>query len=240
MARPKPVVLVILDGFGIAPPSRANAISLAKTPNLDKYASNYPIMPLAAAGEAVGLSWGEMGNSQVGHLSLGSGLIPYQNMTRITKAITDGEFYNNEIFLKACRHVEKNHSSLHIMGLVSSGGIHSYNEHLYALLELAQRERIKNVYVHAFLDGRDTPLSSGLNFITKLQEKIKSVGLGQLATLAGRFWAMDRDNHWERTEKSFRAMVDGQADKKYKDPLAAIQAAYDVKVFDEELEPVVI
>ncbi len=240
MSRPKPVVLIILDGFGIAPPSRANAISLAKTPNFDKYARHYPIMPLAASGEAVGLAWGEMGNSQVGHLSLGSGLVAYQNMTRITKSITDGNFYSNPAFIKAVQHVQKHRSSLHLMGLVSSGGVHSYNEHLYALLELAQQQKIKNVFVHAFLDGRDTPFNSGLNFLSKLEEKLKSSGLGQIATIAGRFWAMDRDNRWERTEKSFRAMVDGQADHKFKDPLQAVQASYDQKVYDEEMEPVVI
>ena len=133
MKRPRPVVLVILDGFGIAPPSRANAISLAKTPNFDTYSQNYPIMPLSSSGEAVGLSWGEMGNSQVGHLSLGSGVIPYQNLPRITKAITDGDFYENEAFIKACENAKKDEKALHLIGLVSSGGVHSYNEHLYAL-----------------------------------------------------------------------------------------------------------
>jgi len=138
MTRPKPVVLIVLDGFGIAPPSRANAISLAKTPNFDKYAANYPVMPLAASGEAVGLSWGEMGNSQVGHLSIGSGLIPYQYLPRINKAIVDGQFMTNQALLKACQHAKANNSALHLLGLVSSGGIHSYNEHLYAMLELAK------------------------------------------------------------------------------------------------------
>ncbi|PWB38754.1 MAG: 2,3-bisphosphoglycerate-independent phosphoglycerate mutase [Parcubacteria group bacterium] len=240
MTRPKPVVLIILDGFGIAPPSRANAISLAKTPNFDKYASNYPIMPLAASGEAVGLTWGEMGNSQVGHLSIGSGLVAYQNMTRITKAITDGYFFTNPAFLKACDHVKKNKSTLHLMGLVSSGGVHSYNEHLYALLELAQQQKIKNVFIHVFLDGRDTPFNSGLNFVDKLEEKIRALGVGKIATVAGRFWGMDRDNRWDRTEKSFRAIVDGQASHKFTDPLQAIQDSYAKKVYDEEFEPVVI
>lgn len=240
MSRPRPVVLVILDGFGIAPPSRINAISIAKTPNFDKYASHYPVMPLAASGEAVGLSWGEMGNSQVGHLSIGSGLIPYQNMTRITKAITDGDFFTNAAFLKACEQVQKNKSTLHLMGLVSPGGVHSYNEHLYALLDLAKKQGINKVFIHAFLDGRDTPFNSGLNFITKLQEKIKSIGLGKIATLSGRFWAMDRDNRWDRTEKAFRAMVEGISERKFDDPLKAIQDSYDHKVYDEELEPTII
>ncbi|MBT4210062.1 MAG: 2,3-bisphosphoglycerate-independent phosphoglycerate mutase [Candidatus Komeilibacteria bacterium] len=240
MKRPRPVVLVILDGFGIAPPSRSNAISLAKTPNFDKYSQNYPIMPLAASGEAVGLSWGEMGNSQVGHLSLGSGVIPYQNLPRITKAITDGEFYNNETFIKACENANKNEKALHLIGLVSSGGIHSYNEHLYALLELAHQQKVSRVYVHAFLDGRDTPRNSGINFVSKLQEKLKKVGIGVVASLSGRFYAMDRDNRWDRIEKSWRAIVDGESDEKYEDALEAIQASYDKEVYDEEFVPTVI
>ncbi|MBT6691433.1 2,3-bisphosphoglycerate-independent phosphoglycerate mutase [Candidatus Parcubacteria bacterium] len=240
MQRPKPVVLIILDGFGIAPPSRANAISLAKTPNFDKYASNYPIMPVSASGEAVGLSWGEMGNSQVGHLSLGSGIIPYQLLPRITKSVTDGDFYENEAFLKACKHAKKNDSALHIMGLVSNGGIHSYNEHLYALVELAHKQKVNRLYIHAFLDGRDTPYNSGLTFITKLQDKLKIIGIGAIATLAGRFHAMDRDNRWDRTEGAFRAIVDGVSAKQFKDPLEAIQKSYDDKVYDEEFIPTVI
>ncbi len=240
MKRPKPVVLIILDGFGIAPPSRANAISLAKTPNFDKYASNYPIMPIAASGEAVGLSWGEMGNSQVGHLSIGSGLIPYQDLPRITKSITDGDFYKNEAFLKVCEHVKKKGTALHLMGLVSNGGIHSYNEHLYALIELAHKQKINQLYIHAFLDGRDTPYNSGATFISKLQDKLKEVGLGAIASVSGRFWSMDRDNRWNRTEAAFRAIVEGEAKDKTKDPIEAIEASYDKKVYDEEMEPIVI
>ncbi|MFA6466325.1 MAG: 2,3-bisphosphoglycerate-independent phosphoglycerate mutase [Patescibacteria group bacterium] len=240
MKRPRPVVLVILDGFGIAPPSRANAISLAKTSNFDKYSQNYPIMPLAASGEAVGLSWGEMGNSQVGHLSLGSGLIPYQNLPRITKAITDGEFYKNEAFLKACDNAKKSEAALHIIGLVSSGGVHSYNEHLYSLIELAHQQKVERIFIHAFLDGRDTPYNSGINFISKLQEKLKNIGTGTIASLSGRFWAMDRDNRWDRVEKAWRAMVDGVSDEKFEDPLGAIQKSYDKKVYDEEFVPTII
>ena len=223
MKRPRPVVLVILDGFGIAPPSRANAISLAKTSNFDKYSQNYPIMPLAASGEAVGLSWGEMGNSQVGHLSLGSGVIPYQNLPRITKAITDGEFYKNEAFLKACANAKKGEAALHLIGLVSSGGVHSYNEHLYSLIELAHQQKVERIFIHAFLDGRDTPYNSGINFISKLQEKLKNIGTGTIASLSGRFWA-----------------VDGVSDEKFEDPLEAIQKSYDKKVYDEEFAPTVI
>ena len=240
MPRPRPVVLVILDGFGIAAPSRSNAISLAKTPNFDKYASNYPIMPLTSSGEAVGLSWGENGNSQVGHLSLGSGLIPYQLLPRITKSITEGDFFDNEAFLKACQHAKDNKSSLHLMGLVSSGGVHSYNEHLYALLELAKQQEVSEVFIHVFLDGRDTPYNSGSTFITKLEDKIAKVGLGTIATVSGRFYAMDRDNRWPRVEKAFRAMVDGQAEAKFTNPQQAIKKSYENKVYDEEFVPVVI
>jgi 2,3-bisphosphoglycerate-independent phosphoglycerate mutase len=240
MNRPRPVVLMVLDGFGISPPSRANAISLAKTPNLDKYANNYPIMPLAASGEAVGLSWGEMGNSQVGHLSLGAGLIPYQYLPRITKSITDGDFFDNEAFLKAIKHAKKQKCALHLLGLISTGGVHSYNEHLYALLDLAKKEGLEKVYIHAFLDGRDALYNSGLNFITKLQNKIDEVGVGEIVTLSGRFYAMDRDNRWDRIELAWHAIVDGQSEEKFPDPLQAIQASYDKKVYDEEFKPTVI
>jgi 2,3-bisphosphoglycerate-independent phosphoglycerate mutase len=240
MTRPRPVVLIVLDGFGLAPPSRANAISLAKTPNFDKYMTNYPVMPLSASGEAVGLTWGEIGNSEVGHLSLGSGKIYYQNLPRITKSISDGDFFDNEGFLAACKHVKEKNSSLHLMGLVSSGGVHSFNEHLYALVELAKKEKVERVYVHAFLDGRDTPYNSGANFIAKLQDKLKLIGLGAIATVSGRFYAMDRDNNWDRIEKAFRAIVDGQSTNNIDDPVAAVQTSYDQGVYDEEMLPTVI
>ena len=240
MNRPKPVVLIILDGFGIAPSSRANAISLAKTPNFDKYASNYPIMPLSASGEAVGLPWGEMGNSQVGHLSLGSGLIPYQYLPRITKDIISKDFFKNEGLLKACDHAKEKNSALHIMGLVSDGGIHSYNEHLYAILELAKKENIEKVYIHAFLDGRDTIYNGALEYINKLQDKIKEIGIGSIASLAGRFYAMDRDHNWDRTSLAYNAIVNGQSKEKSSNPLQAIQNSYDNSVYDEQFMPIVI
>ncbi|MBP9802237.1 2,3-bisphosphoglycerate-independent phosphoglycerate mutase [Patescibacteria group bacterium] len=238
--RPKPVILIVLDGFGIAPPTRANAIALAKTPNFDKYMSNYPVMPLASSGEAVGLSWGEMGNSEVGHLSLGSGTIYYQNLPRITKAIADGDFYQNEAFLKVCQYVKSKSSSLHILGLVSSGGVHSFNEHLYALVELAKQQKVERLYIHAFLDGRDTAYNSALSYITALDSKLKQIGLGAIASLSGRFYAMDRDNNWERTEKAYRVLVDGQADNKFEDPIEAINASYAKSIYDEELVPTII
>ncbi len=238
--RPRPLVLIVLDGWGIAPPSRANAISLAKTPNMDSYLTNYPAMSIQAAGESVGLSWGEVGNSEVGHLSLGSGRVLYQSLTRISKAIADGSFFLNTELLEVCKTVKKRASALHIMGLVSSGGVHSYNEHLYALLELAAQQKMERVYVHCFLDGRDTPLNSGLTFVNKLQDVLKKLGVGKIATLSGRFYAMDRDNRWERIEKTYRAIAQGISDKKAEDPLKAIQASYDAGVYDEQLEPTVI
>lgn len=238
--RPRPVVLIVLDGWGIAPPSRANAISLAKTPNMDQYLTKYPTMSIQAGGESVGLSWGEIGNSEVGHLSIGSGRVLYQNLTRISRSISDGTFYTNEKIKLAFDRVKKNGSALHIMGLVSSGGVHSFNEHLYALIEVAAKEKISKLYVHAFLDGRDTPLNSGSNFISKLQVKMTQLGTGRIASLCGRFYAMDRDNRWSRTKMAYDAIVNGVSDKTSEDPVEAIEASYKAKVYDEELVPTVI
>jgi len=238
--RPKPVILIILDGWGVASPSHGNAITLAKKPNFDSYLENYPAFTVQASGEAVGLSWGEMGNSEVGHLSLGSGKIIYQSLPRITRAIADCSFFENSAFLESCQHVQEKGGNLHLMGLVSPGGVHSYNEHLYALVEMAQKQKVRNVYIHAFLDGRDTPYNSGIKYIEQLQKKLKQIGLGEIATLSGRFYAMDRDNHWERNEKTYRAMTLGEAEKTYEDPIKAIQDSYDKKVYDEEFVPVVI
>lgn len=235
-----PVVLVVLDGWGIAPPSIGNAIELAVTPNYDSFVLNYPTFSLQASGESVGLPWGEMGNSEVGHLSLGSGKILYQNLPRITKAISDGSFVNNQAFVASFEHVKKNNSALHIIGLVSDGGVHSYNEHLYALIETAKQYKIQNIYIHAFLDGRDTAKNSGLSYITSLQKVIQTVGAGQIVTLAGRFYAMDRDNRWDRIEAAYNAMVLGQASVSASDALTAITNSYEQGVFDEELVPTTI
>ena len=235
--RPKPVVLVILDGWGVAPPSKANAISLANTPNFDKLIATYPTHLLQAGGEAVGLAWGEMGNSEVGHLSLGSGQIIYQNLPRISLAITDGSFFKNPTLLKACQYVKNKKSALHLVGMVSNGGVHSYNEHLYALLELVKAQNIHQVFIHAILDGRDTPYNSGYNFITKLQQKIENIGLGEIVTLSGRFYAMDRDNHWERTKEAYQAIIEAKSPEYFSDPLVAIQSSYKKNIFDEEFKP---
>lgn len=237
---PGPLVLLVLDGWGIAPSSRSNPYGIAKLPNYENLVTHYPAMALQASGESVGLPWGEMGNSEVGHINLGSGKIVYQNLPRINRTIADGTFFTNAAFQQAIAHAREQKSALHLMGLVSSGGVHSFNEHLYALLELAKRESIQDVYVHAFLDGRDTPPKSAENFIAKLQEHIAEVGVGKIATLIGRFYAMDRDNRWEREEQAYAALVHGTAARRGQDPIALIRESYTRNVFDEEFEPTVI
>ena len=238
--RARPVVLVILDGWGVAPPSRSNPFGIAKLPTYDSIVAHYPAMILQASGESVGLPWGEMGNSEVGHINLGSGKIVYQSLPRINRAIADGSFFTNPAFTAATAHVKQHGTRLHLVGLVSSGGVHSFNEHLYALLELAKREGLTEVYVHAFLDGRDTPPKSAENFISKLLQHMQEVGVGKIATLGGRFWGMDRDNRWEREEKAYAAMVFGKADVTGSDPLALIRASYAKGVYDEEFAPTII
>lgn len=233
-------VLVILDGWGIGPANRGNAIRLAQTPVFDRLIATYPTMALQASGESVGLPWGEMGNSEVGHMNIGAGKIVYQDLPRITKAILDGSFFSVPAFQQAIAHAKKHHSKLHLVGLVSNGGIHSFNEHLYALLELCVREKIEDVFVHAFLDGRDTPFNSGKNFIAKLLAVMKKNHVGKLATLSGRYWAMDRDNRWDRTEKTYHALMQGVAEQQVADPLAALDAAYRMRIYDEEFPPIVL
>ncbi|MFA6537103.1 MAG: 2,3-bisphosphoglycerate-independent phosphoglycerate mutase [Patescibacteria group bacterium] len=238
--RPKPVVLVILDGWGIAPPVDSNAVTSARTPNFNSYVANYPAMTLLASGESVGLSWGEMGNSEVGHLNLGVGKIFYQNLPRIGKSIDDESFFSNSVLQKAVEHVKKNNGKLHLMGLVSDGKVHSAMKHCLALLDFAKRMEIKDVLVHAFLDGRDTPFNSAQNFLAELQEKIDKLKIGRIASLHGRLYAMDRDNHWERIEKSYSAMVLGKAEETFADYTKALELSYKDKVFDEEFVPCLI
>ena len=238
--RPKPVVLVIMDGWGVAPPSKGNGVTLAKKPVFDYLVGNYPVMTLQASGEAVGLSWGEMGNSEVGHLNLGSGKIVYQTLPRINKSIEDGSFGSMPAFTKAFDQVKKNGSKLHLLGLVSNGGVHSHQNHLYALLDLCKAQGLKNVFIHVILDGRDTKKDGGLDFVKQLQAKIKEVGLGRIASLSGRFYAMDRDNHWDRVQKAFDAITLGKSDIKVEDPLTAISQSYQNQIFDEEFIPTLI
>lgn len=237
----KPVVLVIMDGWGVAPNVDGNAITKAETPNFAKFLQNYPTMTVHASGNEVGLMFGEMGNSEVGHLNIGAGRVYYQSCPRINRSIEEGSFFENQAFLSAIEKVKKNNSKLHLVGLVSSGNVHSSNEHLYALLELCKKEKLtKNVFVHAILDGRDALYNSGREFIAELQEKIDELKVGKIATLSGRYFAMDRDNRWDRCEKAYQAIVAGKADRNNSDALAAIDESYAQKNYDEEFIPTVL
>lgn len=239
MAAPKPVALIILDGFGLRDDVTGNAVAQANKPNYDRYWSTYPHTTLTASGEAVGLPEGQMGNSEVGHLNIGAGRIVYQDLTRISKSIRDGEFFDNETILGAVRHVKTNSKKLHLYGLLSDGGVHSHIEHLFALLELAKKEELEDVYIHAFLDGRDVSPDSAKGYLERLQAKIEEVGVGRIATVQGRYYAMDRDKRWERTEKSYRAMVYGEGPQ-YTDPIKAVVESYEKSVYDEFVMPTVI
>ncbi|NIK72458.1 MULTISPECIES: 2,3-bisphosphoglycerate-independent phosphoglycerate mutase [unclassified Paenibacillus] len=236
---PKPVALIILDGFGLRDDVTGNAVAQAKKPNYDRYWSTYPHTTLTASGEAVGLPDGQMGNSEVGHLNIGAGRIVYQDLTRISKSIRDGEFFDNETLLGAVRHAKANGKKLHLYGLLSDGGVHSHIAHLFALLELAKKEELNEVFVHAFLDGRDVAPDSAKGYLEQLQAKIEEVGVGRIATVQGRYYAMDRDKRWERTEKSYRAMVYGEGPK-YTDPIKAVVESYEKSVYDEFVMPTVI
>ena len=234
----KPLILIIMDGFGIAP-KEGNAIKAAKKPNLDRIFAENPVTQIGASGMDVGLPDGQMGNSEVGHTNMGAGRVVYQELTRITKSISDGDFFNNEALCEAVENCKKNNSALHLMGLLSSGGVHSHNTHLYGLLELAKKSGLDKVYIHALLDGRDVPPSSARDFMAELVEKTKEIGVGKVATLAGRYYGMDRDNNWDRVEKAYSAMVYGegvQADC----PVKAIEDSYANEVTDEFVIPTVI
>lgn len=235
----KPTVLLILDGYGLNDKVEGNAIAMAKTPVMDRLMKEYPFVKGNASGMAVGLPEGQMGNSEVGHLNMGAGRIVYQELTRITKAIEDGDFFTNEAFVKAVANCKENGSDLHLLGLLSDGGVHSHIEHLYGLLELAKREGLTNVYVHAFLDGRDTAPASGKGFLEQLQAKMDEIGVGKIATISGRYYAMDRDNRWERVEKAYNAIVLGEG-KKVTNAIEAITASYAEEVFDEFVIPTVV
>ncbi|GGG05345.1 2,3-bisphosphoglycerate-independent phosphoglycerate mutase [Paenibacillus abyssi] len=239
MAAPRPVALIILDGFGLRGETHGNAVAQAKKPNYDRYLSTFPNTTLTACGEAVGLPEGQMGNSEVGHLNIGAGRIVYQDLTRISKSIRDGEFFDNETLLGAVNHAKKNNKKLHLYGLLSDGGVHSHIEHLFALLELAKKEGLTEVYIHAFLDGRDVSPDSARTYLEAVQAKIQELGVGQIATVQGRYYAMDRDKRWERTEKSYRAMVYGEGPQ-YTNPIAAVVQSYEQSIFDEFVMPTVI
>ena len=235
----KPVMLMILDGFGIAPKSEGNAVSLAKKPNFDRLLEKYPHSELQASGLFVGLPDGQMGNSEVGHLNIGAGRIVYQELTRITKSIADGDFFINESLVKAMENAKKTDGALHLMGLLSDGGVHSHIDHLKGLLEFAKKAGVQNVYVHAFMDGRDVPPSSGKEFIEKTEAMMAEVGVGKIATVSGRYYAMDRDNRWERVELAYNAMVLGQGETA-NSATEAIEKSYHDDKTDEFVLPTVI
>lgn len=231
--------LIIMDGFGLNNAKDGNAIYAAGTPNLDRLLAKFPHTQLGASGMDVGLPEGQMGNSEVGHLNMGAGRIVYQELTRITKDIQDGEFFKKEPLIWAMDSVKANGSSLHLMGLLSDGGVHSHITHLYALLEMAKQRGLKNVYVHGLLDGRDVPPTSGVEYVRMLEEKMQEIGVGQVASLQGRYWGMDRDNIWERVEKGYNAIALGEGVKETS-AVAAVQHSYDNGKTDEFMEPTVI
>lgn len=234
-----PVALIILDGFGCREETKGNAVSQARKPNFDRYWNMYPHNQLQACGEAVGLPEGQMGNSEVGHLNIGAGRIVYQSLTRVNIAIRNGEFEKNETFQAAIDHVKQKGTDLHLFGLLSDGGVHSHINHLFALLKMAADEGVKNVYVHAFLDGRDVGPKTAPEYIKQALEKMDEYGTGQFATISGRYYSMDRDKRWDRVEKAYRAMAYGEGPA-YTDPLKMIEDSYTHGIFDEFAIPSVI
>ena len=234
----KPLILMILDGFGIAP-EKGNAIKAAKKPNIDKLFAENPVTQIGASGMDVGLPDGQMGNSEVGHTNMGAGRIVYQELTRITKTINEDKLKENEAIVNAMDKALENGTALHLMGLLSSGGVHSHITHLYGILELAKKKGLENVYIHTFLDGRDVPPSSAAEFMDELLAKTKEIGVGKVATVSGRYYAMDRDNNWDRVEKTYAAMVYGEGEKA-DCPVCAVKNSYDKGVTDEFVVPVVV
>lgn len=235
----KPVVLMVLDGYGLNDKTEGNAIAQADTPVMDKLMAECPFQKGNASGLSVGLPDGQMGNSEVGHMNIGAGRIIYQELTRITKAIEEGTFFENKALLSAIENVRKNNSDLHLYGLLSDGGVHSHNTHLYGLLELAKKNGVQNVFVHTFLDGRDTPPASGKGFIEELQAKIDEIGTGKIASVHGRYYAMDRDNNWDRVEKAYNALVKGEGVMS-DNAVQAVADSYADGVNDEFVVPAVI
>jgi len=235
----KPVVLMILDGYGLNERKDHNAVAEASKPVMDQLMKEYPWVKGYASGMAVGLPEGQMGNSEVGHLNMGAGRIVYQELTRITKEISDGTFFQNPALLDAIQNCKKNNSALHMFGLVSDGGVHSHITHLFGLLELAKQSGLKKVYVHCFLDGRDTPPASGSDYVAQLEEKMKEIGVGEVASVMGRYYAMDRDNNYDRVEKAYLAMTKGEGFTA-ESAEAGIQKSYDKEENDEFVKPTVV
>lgn len=234
-----PLLLVILDGWGLSPDQRGNAIRLARTPNFTKLQQSYPYTVLQASGERVGLPEGQMGNSEVGHLNMGAGRVVYQDITRISMAIKTGEFCKNPVLIDMVQEVKEKGTSLHLFGLLSDGGVHSHLTHLYALLEMARRFKLDKVYIHAFLDGRDVPPASGLGYTKEVEQKCREMGVGEIATVSGRYYAMDRDKRWERLEKAFNAICYGEGEMVQK-PSEAVERSYADGVTDEFVVPKVV
>ncbi|VDN49057.1 phosphoglycerate mutase [Petrocella atlantisensis] len=235
----KPTVLMILDGYGLNDKKEGNAVYLANKPVMDKITSTYPSVKGKASGLDVGLPDGQMGNSEVGHLNIGAGRVVYQELTRITKSIKDGDFFENPALLKAIDNCKANKSDLHLWGLLSDGGVHSHNEHLYALLELAKKEGLQNVYVHCFLDGRDTPPASGIEYVTELQNKMDTLQIGKIASVHGRYYAMDRDNRWDRVQLAYDALVEGIG-QTANSGIEAVKNSYEQGNNDEFVLPTVV
>ena len=234
-----PTTLIIMDGFGIAPPAGDNAVTLAKTPVLDKLLEEYAHTTLSASGLDVGLPAGQMGNSEVGHTNIGGGRVVFQDLPRISRAIEDGSFFKNDAYNAAMDSCLKNGSSLHLYGLLSDGGVHSHIEHLFALLQMAKDKGLERVYIHCFLDGRDVSPTSGKGFVQELQDKCAALGVGKIATVMGRYYAMDRDKRWERVQMAYDAMVYGEGHHN-SDPVAAVAESYANNITDEFVEPVVV
>ena len=232
-------LLIILDGYGVSDSQEGNAIYSAKPEFINKLFAERPYTTLAASGLEVGLPAGQMGNSEVGHLNIGAGRIVYQDITRINKSIEDGDFFTNKAMNDVMDKMIATDHSLHIYGLVSDGGVHSHIEHIYAILELAKRKGLKKLFIHCFTDGRDTSPTSGVHYVKAVHEKTKELGVGRIATISGRFYAMDRDNRWERIEKAYQALVHGVGNR-FADPVEAIEASYKDNVTDEFIVPIVI
>jgi 2,3-bisphosphoglycerate-independent phosphoglycerate mutase len=236
--RPKPIVLTVLDGWGYRAETKGNAIALARKPNYDRLLAEYPNTLVQTSGPAVGLPEGQMGNSEVGHLNIGAGRIVHMDITRIDQAIADGSFFRNELLLEAMRCGQKH--QLHLLGLVSDGGVHSHLQHLFALLRMAKQNKVERVFVHCFMDGRDTPPHSGMDFLRQLQQQLREIGVGRIASLSGRYYAMDRDNRWERVERAYRAVVHGESAVRAQDPVEAMRKSYESGVTDEFAVPVAL
>lgn len=235
----KPVVLMVLDGYGLSDKTEGNAIAMANTPVMDKLMTECPFEKGYASGLEVGLPEGQMGNSEVGHMNIGAGRVIYQELTRITKSIKDGDFFENPEMLEAINNCKKNNSDLHLWGLLSDGGVHSHNTHLYAILELCKKEGLSNVFVHPFFDGRDTAPASGKGFLEELIAKMNEIGVGKVASMSGRYYAMDRDNRWDRVSLAYKSLVTGEG-VMTEDPVAAMQESYDKEVYDEFVLPTVV